>query len=65
MSGAQTRYMQDAAHMYYLGGLKGVMLQSCHSEDPYFRSMYDDTYRFIKGTYPPDALGEPAQVKKQ
>ena len=63
--GAQTRYMQDAAHMYYLGGLKGVMLQSCHSEDPYFRSMYDDTYRFIKGTYPPDALGEPAQVKKQ
>lgn len=41
------------------------MLQSCHSEDPYFRSMYDDTYRFIKGTYPPDALGEPAQVKKQ
>ena len=30
--GAQTRYMQDAAHMYYLGGLKDVMLRSCHSE---------------------------------
>lgn len=61
--GAQTRYMQDAAHMYYLGSLKDVMFKSCYSDDPYFHTMYDDTYRFIKGTYPPDALGESTVIK--
>ena len=61
--GAETRYMQDAAHMYYLGSLKDVMFKSCYSDDPYFHTMYDDTYRFIKGTYPPDALGESTVIK--
>lgn len=49
--------------MYYLGSLKDVMFKSCYSDDPYFHTMYDDTYRFIKGTYPPDALGESTVIK--
>ena len=39
------------------------MFKSCYSDDPYFHTMYDDTYRFIKGTYPPDALGESTVIK--
>lgn len=58
-AGACTRYMQDAAHMYYQEGMPGAFYKAYHSEDPELHSMYDDTYRFIKGTYPADGFDIP------
>lgn len=59
-AGAVTRYMQDAAHIYYQCGMPGAFYRAYHSGDPYLHSMYDDTYRFIKGTYPADGFAEGA-----
>lgn len=55
-AGAVTGYMKDAAHMYYQGGMPGEYYQAYHSGDPELNSMYHDTYRFIKGTYPADGF---------
>lgn len=55
-AGAVTGYMKDAAHMYYQCGMPGAFYRAYHSEDPVLHSMYDDTYRFIKGTYPADGF---------
>jgi hypothetical protein len=55
-AGAVTGYMKDAAHMYYQGGMPGEYYHAYHSEDPVLNSMYHDTYRFIKGTYPADGF---------
>lgn len=63
-AGAVTRYMQDAAHMYYQGGMPGEFYRAYHSEDPELHSMYDDTYRFIKGTYPADGFDIPAKKEE-
>ena len=64
-AGAVTRYMQDAAHMYYQGGMPGEFYRAYHSEDPELHSMYTDTYRFIKGTYPTDGFDIPAKEEQQ
>ena len=64
-AGAVTRYMQDAAHMYYQGGMPGEFYKAYHSEDPELHSMYDDTYRFIKGTYPADGFDIPAKSEQK
>ena len=55
-AGAITRYMQDAAHMYYQDGVPGIYYAAYKSEDPALHSVYDDTYRFIKGTFKPDEI---------
>lgn len=55
-AGAITGYMKDAAHMYYQGGVPGVYYQAYISEDPILHSVYNDTYRFIKGTFKADEI---------
>ncbi|MBP5230383.1 MAG: DUF4855 domain-containing protein [Clostridia bacterium] len=55
-AGAVTGFMKDAAHMYYQDGLPGCFHAAYLSKDPFLHSMYDDTYRFIKGTYPEDGF---------
>ena len=60
-AGAVTGYMKDAAHMYYQGGMPGEYYKAYHSDDPVLHSMYHDTYRFIKGTYPADGFDEPIE----
>jgi len=55
-AGAITGYMQDAAHMYYQGGIPDVYYKAYISEDPYLHSVYNDTYRFIKGTFKADEI---------
>lgn len=59
-AGAVTGFMKDAAHMYYQDGLPGCFHAAYLSKDPELHSMYDDTYRFIKGTYPEDGFDLPA-----
>ena len=48
--------MKDAAHMYYQGGLPGEYYKAYKSDDPKLHSVYDDTYRFIKGTFNADEI---------
>lgn len=55
-AGAITGYMKDAAHMYYQGGVPGVYYDAYVSEDPNLHSVYNDTYRFIKGTFGADEI---------
>lgn len=55
-AGAITGYMKDAAHMYYQGGVPDVYYAAYKSEDPYLHSVYNDTYRFIKGTFKADEI---------
>lgn len=55
-AGAVTGYMKEAAHMYYQEGMPGAFYKAYHSSDPELHSMYDDSYRFIKGTYPKDGF---------
>ena len=60
-AGAVTGFMKDAAHMYYQDGMPGCFHAAYLSEDPFLHSMYDDTYRFIKGTYPADGFALPQE----
>ena len=55
-AGAKTGYMQNAAHMYYQGGVPGVYYDAYVSKDEVLHSVYDDTYRFIKGTFGADEI---------
>lgn len=55
-AGALTGYMKDAAHMYYQGGVPGEYYKAYKSQDPVLRSVYDDTYKFIKGTFDPSGI---------
>ncbi len=64
-AGAVTGYMKDAAHMYYQEGMPGAFYKAYHSDDPVLHSMYDDTYRFIKGTYPADGFDTDEEPPKQ
>ena len=64
-AGAVTGYMKEAAHMYYQEGMPGSFYHAYHSEDPVLNSMYHDTYRFIKGTYPADGFDEEEQEAKE
>lgn len=52
-AGALTGYMQDAAHMYYQNGVPGDYYTAYKSDDEYLHSMYEDTYKFIKGKFDP------------
>ena len=56
--GVTKDYMKDAVHMYYQNGGPGTFYQSCVSTDPQIRNIYDQTYKFIKGTYIISALGK-------
>ena len=60
-AGAVTGFMKEAAHMYYQDGLPGCFHAAYLSKDPFLHSMYDDTYRFIKGTYPEDGFARPEE----
>ena len=55
-AGAITGYMKDAAHMYYQGGVPGVYYDAYKSQDPKLHSVYNDTYRFIKGEFKADEI---------
>lgn len=46
-----TGYMTGAAHAYYQNAAPGTFYLASKSADAALRSVYDDTYRFIKGTY--------------
>lgn len=43
-------YMKDTIHMYYNGGGHGALYEAYLSQNAFDRSIYDDTYKFIKGT---------------
>ncbi len=47
--GVEFGYMRDAVKSYYEGS--GAILKLYQSEDAEMRKLYDDTYRFVKGTY--------------
>ncbi len=49
--GAITGYMTEAAHAYYQNSAPGTFYTAAKSSNPTLRSIYDDTYKFIKGTY--------------
>lgn len=55
-AGAITGYMKDAAHMYYQGGVPGVYYDAYKSQNPELHSVYNDTYRFIKGEFKADEI---------
>lgn len=55
-AGAITGYMTDAAHMYYQDGVPGIYYRAYTSDDPKLHSVYNDTYRFIKGTFKADEI---------
>lgn len=46
-----TGYMTDAAHAYYQNAAPGTFYTACKSTNATLRAVYDDTYKFIKGTY--------------
>jgi len=50
-------YMSGAVHMYYQNGGPGTFYSSCVSTNPEIRNIYDQTYKFIKGTYGIGATG--------
>ena len=47
--GVETGYM-NSIKMYYQDGGPGVLYKCCFATDPAFRSAYDDTYKYAKGT---------------
>ena len=55
-AGALTGYMKEAAHMYYQGGVPGDFYAAYKSDEEYLHSVYDDTYKFIKGTFDPNTV---------
>ena len=55
-AGAITGYMKDAAHMYYQNGVPGDYYAAYKSDDEYLHSMYEDTYKFIKGKFNPNTV---------
>ena len=48
--GAKYGYM-NTAHSYYQGAGPGTFYTMAKSSNTYMRSLYDDLYKFIKGTY--------------
>lgn len=46
-----TGYMTGAAHAYYQNSAPGTFYTACFSSNEELRSIYDDTYKFIKGSY--------------
>lgn len=46
-----TGYMTGAAHAYYQNSAPGTFYTACKSSNEELRSIYDDTYKFIKGIY--------------
>ena len=56
--GVTKGYMTGAVHAYYQNGGPGTFYDCCTSTDPQLRAIYDQTYKFIKGTYTsPTATG--------
>ncbi len=55
-AGAITGYMKEAAHMYYQDGVPGIYYAAYKSKDENLHSVYNDTYRFIKGTFKADEI---------
>ena len=49
--GYLTGYMTEAAHAYYQNAAPGSYYTAAYSTNSDIRSIYDDTYKFIKGTY--------------
>jgi hypothetical protein len=59
--GAETGYMTDAIHMYYVNGMPGSIYNAYKSTDPYIHSLYKDTYLFIKGQFKADMVAAKSQ----
>ena len=53
--GIEMGYM-NSIKMYYQDGGPGVLYRAYQSVDPYYHSVYDDTYRYAKGTLTYDSL---------
>ncbi len=51
--GVSTDYMKAAVHAFYQNGGPGTFYNCCESSNPAIREIYDQTYKFIKGTYVP------------
>ena len=51
--GVSKGYMTGAVHAYYQNGGPGTFYDCCTSTNPKLRAIYDQTYKFIKGTYTP------------
>ncbi len=46
----------DSVKFYYQDGKTGVYYASCYSKEPLFRSVYDLTYKYAKGTLTEDDI---------
>ncbi|MDL2287307.1 DUF4855 domain-containing protein [Eubacteriales bacterium OttesenSCG-928-G02] len=53
----ETNAMNDVIHMYYTGGMPGAVYDTYNSNIPYLKSMYDSTYKFIKGEFAKNTSG--------
>lgn len=49
--GVYTGYMTESAHAYYQGANPGYLYTAAKSGSSRVRALYDNTYKFIKGTY--------------
>lgn len=53
--GKKYGYM-DAYHVWYMVSGPNYVRELCESKDPFIRSAYDESYRFIKNTLEPDSV---------
>ncbi len=57
LAGGVKSGLMDAIKFYYQDGKTGVYYAACYSSEPLFRSVYDLTYKYAKGTLTLDDLG--------
>lgn len=55
IAGAEEGYMYGLQTYYLVAGPHHVF-DLCHDEDPYARSLYDDTYAYVKKTFDPQQV---------
>lgn len=58
--GVEYGYMTDTIHMYYISGGHGALYDSYLSTNAVDRSIYDDTYLFMKGSLTIESSAAPA-----
>lgn len=63
--GAETGFMTDTIHMYYLAGMPGALYNAYVAADgSYLHSLYDETYYFTKGLLTTD-FAKPDSVSSE
>ncbi len=60
-SGIKSGMMTDSVHTYYQCAGPGVFYDCALSDDPYLRKIYENLYKYIKGTLTPEDLELPAE----